>query len=59
MIDDRDRGWAWANAIIGAPAKEIIMTGSRNVKDSIIALAKYLGEELEIVEFERKNPLHS
>ena len=57
MIDDRERGWAWANAIIGAPAKEIIMTGSANVKEAIIALAKYLGEELEIVEFERKNEL--
>ena len=57
MIDDRDRGWAWANAIIGAPAKEIIMTGSSNAKKAIIALAEYLGEELEIIEFERKNPL--
>ncbi|MBN2816303.1 MAG: helicase [Campylobacterales bacterium] len=57
MIDDRDRGWAWANAIIGAPAKEIIMTGSVNAKEAIIALAKYLGEELEIIEFERKNEL--
>jgi len=57
MIDDRDRGWAWANAIIGTPAKEIIMTASLNAKDAIIALAEYLGEELEIVEFERKNPL--
>ncbi len=57
MIDDRDRGWAWANAIIGAPAKEIIMTGSPNSKDAIIALAEYLNEELEIIEFERKNPL--
>ena len=57
MIDDRDRGWAWANAIIGAPAKEIIMTGSPNSKDAIVALAGYLGEELEIIEFERKNPL--
>ena len=57
MIDDRDRGWAWANAIIGAPAKEIIMTGSSNAKEAVIALAEYLGEELEIIEFERKNPL--
>ena len=57
MIDDRDRGWAWANAIIGAPAKEIIMTGSVNSKEAVIALAEYLGEELEIIEFERKNPL--
>ena len=57
MIDDRDRGWAWANAIIGAPAHEVIMTGSPNCKEAIIAIAEYLGEELEIVEFERKNPL--
>ena len=57
MIDDRDRGWAWANAIIGTPAKEIIMTGSPNSKEAIVALAEYLGEELEIIEFERKNPL--
>jgi len=58
MIDDRDRGWAWANAIIGVPAHEVIMTGSPNSKDAIIALAEYLGEELEIVEFERKNVLY-
>ncbi len=57
MIGDRERGWAWANAIIGAPAKEIIMTGSINAKEAIVALAKYLDEELEIVEFTRKNPL--
>jgi len=57
LIDDRDRGWAWANAIIGAPAKKIIMTGSSNVREAIIALAEYLGDELEIIEFKRKNPL--
>jgi len=57
MIDDRDRGWAWANAIIGAPAKTVIMTGSPNAKEAIVALAEYLGEPLEVVEFERKNPL--
>ena len=57
MLDDRDRGWAWANAIIGTPAKEVIMTGSENSKEAIVALAEYLGEELQIIEFERKNPL--
>ncbi len=57
MIDDRDRGWAWANAIIGAPAKTIIMTGSSNCREAIIALAEYLNEPLEIIEFTRKNPL--
>ncbi len=57
MIGDRDRGWAWANAIIGAPAKTVIMTGSPNAREAVVALAEYLGEPLEIVEFERKNPL--
>lgn len=57
MINDEQRGWAWANAIIGTPASEIIMTGSPNVKEAIIALAEYLGEELEIIEFERKTTL--
>ncbi len=33
------------------------MTGSPNAKDAIVELAAYLGEELEIIEFERKNPL--
>ncbi len=57
MIGDRDRGWAWANAIIGAPAKVVIMTGSPNSREAVVALAEYLGEPLEIIEFERKNPL--
>ncbi|MGZ5207453.1 MAG: helicase-related protein [Sulfuricurvum sp.] len=57
MIGDRDRGWAWANAIIGAPAKVVIMTGSPNSREAVVALAEYLGEPLEIIDFERKNPL--
>jgi len=57
MIDDRDRGWAWANAIIGAPASTVIMTGSPNAVEAVQALADYLEEPLEIVRFERKTPL--
>lgn len=54
MLDDDDRGWAWVNAIIGAPAKTIIMTGSVNALDSIKKIAAYLGEDLEVVKFQRK-----
>jgi ATP-dependent RNA helicase SUPV3L1/SUV3 len=57
MIGDRDRGWAWANAIIGAPAAQVIMTGSPNVIDAVQQLAEYLKEPLTIVNFERMNPL--
>ncbi|MGB3751249.1 MAG: helicase-related protein [Arcobacteraceae bacterium] len=57
MLDDEDRGWAWVNAILGSPAKKIIMTGSVNALDIIKKIAVYLDEELEVVKFKRKNPL--
>ncbi len=57
MLADEDRGWAWVNAILGSPASKIIMTGSVNALDIIKKIATYLGEELEIVRFKRKNPL--
>jgi len=57
MISDRDRGWAWANALIGAPAKKVILTGSVNALSAVEALCEYLGEALEVIHFERKNEL--
>ena len=57
MISDRDRGWAWANAFMGAAAKVVILTGSRNALPAVKELCTYLGEELEVVEFKRKNEL--
>jgi len=57
MINDRDRGWAWANALIGAPAKEVILTGSANAIEAVKEICDYLQEPLEINYFERKAPL--
>jgi ATP-dependent RNA helicase SUPV3L1/SUV3 len=57
MIDDRDRGWAWANALIGVPAKKVILTGSIDVLDAIQKLSQYLNEPLKIIHFHRKNEL--
>ena len=57
MLEDEDRGWAWVNAIIGAPANKVIMTGSVNSLEAIKKIATYLEEEIEIVKFKRKNPL--
>ncbi len=57
MIADRDRGWAWANALIGAPARKVILTGSSNALHAVKELCVYLDEELEVVHFERKNEL--
>ena len=56
MIGDRDRGWAWANALIGIPAKEVYLTGSSDVLASVKILCEWLGEELEVIEFKRKTP---
>jgi len=57
MLSDRDRGWAWANALMGVPAKKVILTGSANALPAVKELCEYLGEELEIIHFERKNEL--
>jgi ATP-dependent RNA helicase SUPV3L1/SUV3 len=57
MIVDRDRGWAWANALIGVPAKTVIITGSLDALKAVEALCTYLEEPLEVVEFKRKNEL--
>jgi len=57
MINDRDRGWAWTNALIGVPASKVIVTGSIDALDAVTEICKYLGEKLTIVEFQRKNEL--
>ncbi|HHD81179.1 MAG TPA: helicase, partial [Campylobacterales bacterium] len=57
MINDRDRGWAWANALIGVPAKRVILTGSADALDAVTKLCEYLEEPLEVIHFERKNEL--
>ncbi|SFV71759.1 Helicase-like [hydrothermal vent metagenome] len=57
MISDRDRGWAWANALIGVPAKKVILTGSPDVLEAVRELCDYLEEPLTVIDFERKNEL--
>ncbi|HIP51519.1 MAG TPA: helicase, partial [Campylobacterales bacterium] len=57
MISDRDRGWAWANALIGVPAKKVILTGSADVLSAVTELCEYLEEPLTVTHFERKNEL--
>ncbi len=57
MIEDPDRGWAWVNAVVGIPAEKVILTGSVNALDAVKKIADYLGEELIVKKFKRKNPL--
>lgn len=58
LLADERRGWAWLQAIVGAPAKKIIMTSSPDATELIEMLAQYLGEQLTIHTCQRYNELH-
>lgn len=57
MIADENRGWAWSQAVIGVPASTVILVGSEECLPLVIPVIENLGEEYEIVRFERKNKL--
>lgn len=58
MIADDSRGWAWSQALVGVPAKHVILVGSEESLPFIIPIIDSLGEEYEIQRFERKTPLN-
>lgn len=57
MLFDRDRGWAWTQAIVGAPASEVVLVGAAYALPALERLLAVLGEPYEIERFERKAPL--
>lgn len=57
ILSDADRGWAWTAALVGMPAKEVILTGSADMIPYVEHIAQHLGCEVEIHNFERKTPL--
>ncbi len=57
MIFDKERGWAWTQALVGANAHEIVLTGSKECVEAVKFLADYTGDSLEIVELEKKTKL--
>lgn len=59
MLSDPDRGWAWTSALLGAPAKRVILVGSEAALPRIRALLSVTGEGLSVRRFERKTgPLY-
>ncbi|HYE49260.1 MAG TPA: helicase-related protein [Azospirillaceae bacterium] len=57
MLADRDRGWAWTAALMGVPARTVYLLGAPEVRQLVERTAAHLGEHLEVVELERKQPL--
>jgi hypothetical protein len=59
LLADPDRGWAWCQALVGAPARRVVMTGSADSIPLVEALAQYLGEPLKIHPLERHTPIQA
>jgi ATP-dependent RNA helicase SUPV3L1/SUV3 len=57
MIGDRQRGWAWTQALLGLKAKELHLCGEARAVPLIRELAAAMGDKLQIHQYERLNPL--
>jgi ATP-dependent RNA helicase SUPV3L1/SUV3 len=57
MLADDDRGWAWTQAVVGMPAKTIVLAGAAEAEPLIRRLAALTGEAVEITRFRRMVPL--
>lgn len=57
LIDDPQRGPFFVQALVGANADTVIVTGPREYARRLQQIADYLGEELVIEEFTRKSEL--
>jgi ATP-dependent RNA helicase SUPV3L1/SUV3 len=57
LLTDEDRGWAWCQALVGAPARRVIMTGSPDCIPIVEAMAAYLDEPLTVHSVERHTPI--
>lgn len=57
MLDDASRGWAWTQAVIGAPAHLVVLTGAPEAIPLVEHLVAMTGEPLEVRILKRKGRL--
>ena len=57
MLADPDRGAAWTAAIMGIPAREVIVLGAPDCLPLVRRIAELCDEPVEVVRLERKSPL--
>lgn len=57
LIADEDRGWAWTQAVLGLPARELHLTGSPDAEPYARYLTEMTGDELIVHRYERLVPL--
>ncbi len=56
-MDDQERGWAFCNALIGAPSKNVLVTCPEYAIEKVSRLAHILGDEVKVVRLPRKTKL--
>jgi len=57
MLYDRERGWAWTQALVGVPAHKVLVVCSEYAVPALKGLLEPLGEPLQIRHFQRKQQL--
>ncbi len=57
MIADSQRGYAWTNAVLGLPARELHLCGEASVVPLIEKLAATCGDRLQVHHYKRLTPL--
>ncbi|WP_458095631.1 helicase-related protein [Roseomonas sp. WA12] len=57
MLADPDRGPAWTAAIMGVPARQVILLGAPDAAPMIHRIAKLCGDPVEEIRLERMGPL--
>ncbi|OLN81284.1 ATP-dependent RNA helicase suv3, mitochondrial [Colletotrichum chlorophyti] len=57
MIGDRERGWAWTQALLGVMAKEVHLCGEERVVDLIKSICSSIGDKCIVHRYERLSPL--
>jgi ATP-dependent RNA helicase SUPV3L1/SUV3 len=57
MLADPSRGWAWTQAIVGAPARLVVLTGAPEAIPLVEHLVAMTGEPLEVRILKRKGEL--
>jgi ATP-dependent RNA helicase SUPV3L1/SUV3 len=59
MLGDPNRGWAWTQALVGAPARLVVLTGAPEAIPLVEHLLAMTGEPLEIRILKRKGRLRA
>ena len=57
MIGNKERGWAWTQALLGLKAKEIHLCGEERTVPLIRELVASIGDEIEVHTYQRLSPL--